>query len=84
MEEEKPKGKIYLSFRRSVLLALVGICIIGFGSLAPKYLTIRLAGVIVAAAGLMSMGVRLWERIKAKAKEKRDKESKATKHKMVI
>jgi hypothetical protein len=64
--QEANKTFKQLSFARGTTLAVIGICIVAFGAYNNHY-NIRLAGVIVAAGGLLIMGNRLYVKIQEKA-----------------
>lgn len=57
-----------LSFKDGLILCTVGILYIVVGSISQKYLTVRLAGTLIATVGLTLMGIRLYQRIKVKSK----------------
>lgn len=69
MTEEEQKRFLQYSFKTGTVLAVIGICIVVFGSInrAP---TVKYAGLIVSLGGMISMGNRLWERIREKRKLK--------------
>lgn len=60
------KINIILAF----IFVFIGIGVLAFGSIAPQYWTIRLAGVIIAFTGFLPLGSRIYERIKIKARSK--------------
>lgn len=53
-----------MSMRVGAILSTFGIVIIAVGSIAPKYMTVRLAGLIISAGGLVVMGRRIYDRVR--------------------
>jgi drug/metabolite transporter (DMT)-like permease len=51
-----------LGIKAGVIISLMGIGFIVVGSLKQEYLATRLAGVIIATAGLVTLGKRVYER----------------------
>lgn len=56
------------SLKTGAIICIVGICIIGFGAISREYWTVRMAGVIITGAGLITIGKRVYERIQEKRK----------------
>lgn len=55
-----------INYKHSIVICLVGIVFIAIGSIGRQYWTVRIAGVIIVMAGLISLGNRIYQRIKEK------------------
>lgn len=63
-----------LDMKQGIVVSLIGICIVFFGAyVGQQYTTIRLAGVIVATAGLVVLGKRVYERARELSRHKHKK-----------
>lgn len=60
-----------MDLKKGVILCTLGVIILGVGSINEKYLTIRLAGVIVITGGLITVGKRFYEGFQERIREKR-------------
>lgn len=61
-----------LDFKTATILAVAGTCFVIEATIYEIF-WLRMVGYIIACAGMVSMGKRLYERIQVKAKEQAEK-----------
>jgi len=59
-----------IGIRASILLCLVGVCFISSG-IGFDWQNMIFAGIVTCTFGMTSLGLRIYDRVKEKAREKR-------------